>query len=227
MLDAFAFWTDEELHALVDRYVGPDTLFVGFSTTLMEPRVTHEDEAHVPEQARARTMGLARSSIFSRSDESMRGLVARIRARNPQARIVVGGPRVEWERAHDFVDYWVVGAGDHGLDIARLPGFGIQSSKMDEDPGRYGYTMRGKGYWTRGDGLTVAEARRVAHELNERSTNANPAARSFVGRYVNLGYTFQDLVGRRVTDAAFLADVRRRKTLVRSQYKTQVLAGGD
>lgn len=104
VVDFFGSMSEKQILAALDKFVGSNTLYVGFATTLwvksMDWRkyVYNSYEAHL-------------SSLFPHDDSVMLALFTRARELNPKIRFVIGGSKAESIKGNE-VDYWVVGQGE-------------------------------------------------------------------------------------------------------------------
>ncbi len=85
---------------VVDKFVGRNTLFVGFSTTFF-------DIEHAPR-------GAARNLQIPLRAEEMRDLVARVKTRNPRAKIVAGGAKAGLHGG-ELIDAFIPGYADSSV----------------------------------------------------------------------------------------------------------------
>jgi hypothetical protein len=105
VVEFFADLTLSDLDRVAGKFIGDDTLFVGFSTTLMI-RKTERDISRLDRTDENRYSGhLPQDARF------VEELFALIRARNPKTKIVIGGAKSRMTQLPG-VDYWVWGPAD-------------------------------------------------------------------------------------------------------------------
>ena len=112
MIDFLSDWTLEELKLAVDKYVGSNTLFAGFSSTLFAIK-------DKPLGGENRTYNNRRdlryTEDFPFTPETSHELISHIKSKNPNIKIVLGGGKSQYMSSklvdtyiHGFADYTTV-----------------------------------------------------------------------------------------------------------------------
>ncbi len=113
VIEFFADLTTEEIQEIINKYVSKKTLWVGFSTTLWTAQLSQRDlAAHLSQPQSLRSaMAAVHTRLFPRSDEFMNDVFRRIRLKNENCKIVVGGYKAS-SLSFKGVDYWILGQGE-------------------------------------------------------------------------------------------------------------------
>lgn len=100
VVDLFSKYSYQELENIINKFVTPDTVLIGFSCTLMEKRVG--------------LYGSKTSTVynFGRPDSEVESLLAYAKSKNSKIKTVVGGARINLNVGWSFIDYAVVNKGD-------------------------------------------------------------------------------------------------------------------
>lgn len=119
-IDFFGEMSPDDVYRTIDVHVGPETLWVGISTTLMQKYMSDEDEDQFWMGDRTDIT----SNLVSKYNElylnflpydnnTMLSIFNRIKTINPKTQIVIGGYK-SLNRGQDYpgVDYWIAGQGE-------------------------------------------------------------------------------------------------------------------
>ena len=129
VVEFFADLTMEELKMVADKFIGRQTLFVGFATTLMIKK-TGGAVSRIE-----RTKQVKHSGHLPQDDEFVQEMFALFRAKNPNIKIVVGGGKSHITSL-EGVDYWVWGYADDS--VVALAKHLKENAPLVTQPGRTG-----------------------------------------------------------------------------------------
>ena len=139
VVEFFADLSIQLIERILDKYMGPQTLFVGFATTLMVGRVDGGRSVdRMTRTAINRTTG-----HLPQDDEFVREMFAAIRQRNPRTKIVIGGGKAH-NTSLPGVDYWVWGYAD--LSVLALAESLRDGRPLTTHPGQYGLVVKHRDY---------------------------------------------------------------------------------
>lgn len=136
VIEFFAEISQEELLKIIDKFVGDDTLWVGFSTTLMVPEVTCEyirDKILKGEYNNSFMIENWRAGVWPRNDRQMWEMYHKIKNINPNTKIVLGGSKSvrPLNNSPIPVDFFVWGEADlSAVELSKHIAFG-HSIKTD------------------------------------------------------------------------------------------------
>jgi len=114
VIDFFAEFSSQSVRKIIDRFVGPETLWVGFSTTLLAPGI---NSTVIKEKIEDGTYNNSfmienwKNGVFPQEPEEVQDLFAYIRSRSPKVKLVAGGTKAMRELEGD-VDYYMWGESD-------------------------------------------------------------------------------------------------------------------
>ena len=109
VVDYFTEWNLDELKLIVDKFVGPNTLFVGFSSTLYAIRDEALSDSSRPNHYRRE---LRYTEDFPFKPEVSHAFISHIKEVNPNTKIVLGGQRSQYKNSK-LVDCFIHGYADH------------------------------------------------------------------------------------------------------------------
>jgi len=112
VVDFFTHFSFEQLRKVVDKYVSNETLLVGFSTSMLTSIV---DSKIDDDDFNKRGGHFYDCELFPQKHEEMIDFFQYIKGRAPEAKIVVGGNKVNFSQGLASVDYWVTGQADLSL----------------------------------------------------------------------------------------------------------------
>lgn len=118
VVDFFAEMTMDELNAILDKYVTEDTLWVGFSTTLF---ATDINCSMIKDRILDGTYNNSfmienwKAGTWPRPMPEMYEMVKRVKANNPETKIVVGGTKALRKSTDMDIDYYVWGEADTSI----------------------------------------------------------------------------------------------------------------
>lgn len=111
VIDFFTKWPLDKLEKAIEKFVGADTLMVGFSSTFFRTKIEGPRSKSVGRiSSGAQFVGVNKES-FPYPDEMMEPIFTWIKRENPKAKIVLGGTKAD-NRDSKFVDYFVSGFAD-------------------------------------------------------------------------------------------------------------------
>jgi radical SAM superfamily enzyme YgiQ (UPF0313 family) len=137
VVEFFADLELEDIEKVLDKYIGPQTLFVGFATTLMVGRVNRSVDRMT------RTAINRNTGHLPQDDAYVTELFASVRRRNSHTKIVMGGGKAH-NTSLPGVDYWVWGYADRSAVAlaAHLRG----GMPLITHPGQHGLVIRHRDY---------------------------------------------------------------------------------
>lgn len=115
-IDFFTFYTFEEYQKIIDLYVGPDTLVIGFSTTFLSKISSDiiDHSSNIEDELSARANNLMtrkhNRTTCGFKHENFKKLISMFKQKNPDIKIVIGGGY-----AHEFYD--------DTMDVKRMYGY--------------------------------------------------------------------------------------------------------
>lgn len=137
VVEFFADWSLAEIETIVGRFVGPETLFVGFATTLMI-RKTLRDISRLD-----RTRENRYSGHLPQDEGFVADVFRMIKARNPATKLVIGGGKSRMTELPG-VDYWVWGPAD--TSAVALARHLSEGGPLVTHPGRTGEVVSAVNY---------------------------------------------------------------------------------
>lgn len=111
VVDYFTCFDLQRMQSIVKKFVTAETLFVGFSTTLLASESV-SSESFDTEDLNAQCGQYYSCRLLPEDKYAAGELFAAIRAANPKVKIVAGGTKVIYGPSHPGVDYWVSGQAD-------------------------------------------------------------------------------------------------------------------
>ena len=117
VIDFFAELSQEQLLAILHKFVNQNTIWVGFSTTLMVPEVTSEfikEKIVKGEYNNSFMIENWRTGVYPRPDDQMIEMIDTIKSINSNTKIVVGGSKAvrRFNNLPIKIDYTVWGEAD-------------------------------------------------------------------------------------------------------------------
>ena len=97
---------------------------------------------------------------------------------------------------------------------------GRASSKMDNDPSKFGYVVE-NGKWTSST-MNVETAHRIAYEISQAQTNLSHID-SWINRYSALGYSVEDIFNIIHSKTSYLDEIKQRTNAVKEQYYVELM----
>lgn len=123
VIDFFSFMSEEMMRSIVEKYVGDDTLYVGFSSTHITTSLPDDKELVYRKNNRTKENN-SWNVYFPFSPSVAESFFDIIKSKNSKTKILVGGQKViqkqSLQKQYKGVDIWLAGAADvSAVEIAR------------------------------------------------------------------------------------------------------------
>ena len=115
----------EKTLAIIDKFVGPSTLFVGFSTTFMNPGETYLIDLENPTSTAFKVVGVRQTLVTSPSmvavnvpivQSDLQIIRDKILSKSPNAKLVMGGAKTEYKaKSQVQIDTYISGYSDTSI----------------------------------------------------------------------------------------------------------------
>jgi hypothetical protein len=138
VVEFFADLSLEQIRVIADKFVGKDTLFVGFATTLMIKKTDEDGISRLDVTRQNRNSG-----HLPHNNDFVEEMFAIFKRKNPAVKIVIGGGKASVTTLQG-VDFWLWGYADRSIIALaqHLAGNGQLTTK----PGRTGTVVTGQDY---------------------------------------------------------------------------------
>ena len=140
-VDFFGEMSPDDVYRIIDSHVTKETLWVGFSTTLLQEYMPDEDENKFWLEDNSLNLVSKHNNLYLNflpyNDDTMSEIFARIK-QNSDAKIVIGGYKA-LSRGQEYpgVDYWIAGQGEG-------PSVALSKHLKNKEPLKYLDTHIGK-----------------------------------------------------------------------------------
>lgn len=118
VVDFFSHFTEDLWKKVIDQFVGPQTLFIGFSSTHFSSLKPENWSEHFKNELRGKKNTLW-NTYFPQSAEEIGNWFNYAKTKNPRIKFIVGGQKVAQKRSlqkiYPLVDSWVGGMADHSI----------------------------------------------------------------------------------------------------------------
>jgi len=111
VLDYVINFTPEEICRVLEKHLGPDTIWVGFSSTFFWPE-KHKHEKFHDQMLDKRSDSTIEEMYYDADYANVKQVIDFIK-NNSQAKLIFGGARAQWFTIDNNIDYYVAGNADN------------------------------------------------------------------------------------------------------------------
>jgi len=178
VIDNFSWLGSQRLRTLIDKFIGDDTLLVGFSCTLNEKRIN----------GKVQHWGMPDAEFYE--------LLSYVRSKSKQIVTCAGGSRVTNKSDWPGVDYVILNKGD--VAILKLLDHIATGADIKYTANRYSKTINGDDYFYTQDQFKCS---RILYEPNDIILPGESLPMEIArGCIFSCAYCHFDLIGKRIGD---------------------------